>query len=855
VVLAGTPRLLLLVPTGDIWPISPQDVQFVMPASLVSQKLSQACWSTELLEAWSRGEETTGQEGEGGMMDARRQVVMVLRKVSKETEKMCSRLLGGREGGGSGGIESLWETLAPPEPDLRGSITAAQVAEHLLNLRVEAGSTSPIKVRPNTLPAYAAHTLLMRRPDLFVADPGELWDSGAFLVRSRAERARLRDVTRWIEGATPEDKAVLDGFLTKARDAIQHSRQIGDADASTSTPTNPALPEWTEQDLTIIHTMIVRLFETRSVQQTPTEPVVLSVLKSLGSYPGEIIDQALLARFLRDIGMMPVHESLEASKVRESEIRAMALHSTRIAGDGELLSGNELDDIRDDLTAHKVFVIDDPTATELDDGISMERLPSGDTWVHIHVADPTRYLPPSHPLAVQASFRGSALYLPEGQVPLLSFRQLMEDLSLGAAPARDNGVQGVVTFSALLSSDGALRESKVRIGWIKNPRVVTYGAVDDALGVPAGASARPFGVPTRKADIASRQLGGPLEPSEIDDLRALQELATKSRSRRMANAGLDWSLPTASLSLLPPFSPLTSNLFDLSMLPTRPSFGVTPDIDYSVPVPSSTPRTRLSSNQIVAEMMILAGQIAASFCSDRGIPVPYRGTDKPQPVTSPGAEVRLKTVEDLLALRDPLGSIDPFVMLSANILQRPSTVAITPQVHWTMGLVDPGAGYVRATSPLRRYEDLLVHWQLKAALASERGVAHPKPLDEREVEALIHRAEPAAKRVKRAGSHAVGYWQAGLISSRMTGAPPSNYVVSEGEMLDLRQPMIARISGQTNATSIARDGSTPVYIPSLGASARLSAPGSKRFEAGQEVTVKVERAEQWPAPLIVVREA
>lgn len=824
-----------------------------MPASLVSQKLSQACWSTELLEAWARGEEATGQEGEGGMMDARRQVVMVLRKVSKETEKMCARLLGGSEGGGSGGIETLWEMLAPPDPEQRGSITADQAAEHLLNVRTEAGSTNRIKVRPNTLPAFAAHTLLMRRPDLFVADPGDLWDSGTFLVRSRAERARLSDVTRWIEEATPEDKAVLDGFLTKARNAIQHSRQIGGG--STTTPTNPTSPEWTEQELIIIHTMIVRLFETRSVQQTPAEPVVLSVLKSLGSYPGEIIDQALLARFLRDIGMMPAHESLEASKVRESELRSMALDSTRIAGDGELLSGNELDDIRDDLTAHKVFVIDDPTATELDDGISMERLPSGDTWVHVHVADPTRYLPPSHPLAIQASFRGSALYLPEGQVPLLPFKQLVEDLSLGAAPARDNGAQGVVTFSALLSSDGALRDSKVRIGWIKNPRVVTYGAVDEALGVPPAASARPFGTPTRKADLASRQLGGPLEPSEIDDLRALQELATKSRSRRMANAGFDCSLPTASISLLPPFSPLTPNLFDLSSLPKRPSFGVTPDIDYTVPVPSSTPRIRLSSNEVVAEMMILAGQIAASFCNDRGIPVPYRGTDKPQLVSLPGAGARPKTVEDLLALRDPLGMIDPFAMMSADILQRPSTVAITPQVHWTMGLVDPGAGYVRATSPLRRYEDLLVHWQLKAALASERGVAHPKPLDEGEVEALIHRSEPASKRVKRAGSHAVGYWQAGLLSSRLTGPPPSNYVVNEGEILDLRQPMIARVSGQTTATSLARDGTTPVYIPSLGASARLSAPGSKRFEAGHEVTVKVERAEQWPAPLIVVREA
>ena len=45
-----------------------------------------------------------------------------------------------------------------------------------------------------------------------------------------------------------------------------------------------------------------------------------------------------------------------------------------------------------DLTHLRVYTIDDASTTEVDDGLSVERLQGGRVRLWVHVADPTRYL-------------------------------------------------------------------------------------------------------------------------------------------------------------------------------------------------------------------------------------------------------------------------------------------------------------------------------------------------------------------------------------------------------------------------------------------------------------------------------
>nr|MDJ0774784.1 RNB domain-containing ribonuclease [Mastigocoleus sp. MO_167.B18] len=112
--------------------------------------------------------------------------------------------------------------------------------------------------------------------------------------------------------------------------------------------------------------------------------------------------------------------------------------------------------------------------------------------------------------------------------------------------------------------------------------------------------------------------------------------------------------------------------------------------------------------QLVAEMMILAGEVAARYGKENNLPLPFRG--QPQPELPPE--------EELLLL--PAG----FVRACAMRRCMPkSEMSITPLRHAGLGLDT----YTQATSPIRRYSDLLTHFQIKAHL---RGDAPPFSADQ-----------------------------------------------------------------------------------------------------------------------------
>lgn len=790
-----------------------------MPSSLVRPELASRCWSKELLQLWAAGtseEEGLGKEAMVNMQDARRKAVMIMRKVQLHTEKMEQRLASGVNGM-MGGVEAIWEKWSTENDGDRAGITSAQAADFLLDTEG--------KTRPNTLPAYAAHGLLMQRPDLFLADSGEMWETGRFLVRSRAERDRLGRVARWVEGSSAEDKRPMEAFVAKATSVILASK------------TEKADAEWTDEDLDIISILTSRLFEVRSTQVSPYHELVPSIVKALGVYSNRRVEEGLIAKLLRDLGVLPAYDSLEVSKSIEMDRRNMAMSGVKIRGEQDLLAGNEMDDLRQDFTGHRVYVIDDPTASELDDGISLEKIhESTDVWLHVHVADPTRYISPNHPLSINASFQGSSLYLPEGGRPLFPSRVIMKELSLGAEITKGDGSQGVLTFSARLDSNGTVQDSKVALGWIKKPRVVTYESVDAALGVERTERLRPLG--TNRPDIDRAQ--PELTEMDIADLTLIRELAIKHRSKRFEKTGLEWGLPSGEVSIVSPTGPLF-NLYDRSQLTSKPSFSPVPELDYTVSLPSK----EVNASAVVAETMILAGKIAARFCSDHNLPVIFRGNDAPVGVTEPSA------VEKLLASRDPgTGFVDGFEQLAANVYFSPGLVGTKPMNHWGMGIEAVDGGYIRATSPLRRFGDMIAHWQIKSALAKMGGRTEVKSLDENEVSSLATRSEEAAKRIKRAGKNGQAYWRAGLFMSRL-----EDPLQIHRDSIDLKAPLKARIAGSTSYLQATHSTMVPVHLTDLGCTASLMFGGfdKGKWQIGDEVSVIITGVCQWPVSEVTVK--
>jgi exoribonuclease-2 len=102
----------------------------------------------------------------------------------------------------------------------------------------------------------------------------------------------------------------------------------------------------------------------------------------------------------------------------------------------------------------------------------------------------------------------------------------------------------------------------------------------------------------------------------------------------------------------------------------------------------------LRSRELVADAMLLAGTAVAHYCQKADIPIPFvtqQPPDYPQTPTDLAA---------MWAYRKQL---------------KPSRLSLDPTPHSGLGL----PMYTRATSPLRRYSDLLVHQQLCAHLAKQ----------------------------------------------------------------------------------------------------------------------------------------
>jgi exoribonuclease II len=107
------------------------------------------------------------------------------------------------------------------------------------------------------------------------------------------------------------------------------------------------------------------------------------------------------------------------------------------------------------------------------------------------------------------------------------------------------------------------------------------------------------------------------------------------------------------------------------------------------------------ARQLVAEMMIMTGEVAARYGNEHDIPLPYRGQPQPE----------LPSDEELLLL--PPG---PVRFSAIRRCMPKSEMGLSPVRHSSLGL----DYYCQATSPIRRYTDMLVHFQLKAHLRGDR---------------------------------------------------------------------------------------------------------------------------------------
>jgi len=291
-----------------------------------------------------------------------------------------------------------------------------------------------------------------------------------------------------------------------------------------------------------------------------------------------------------------------------------------------------------DLTHLKVYTIDDETTQEIDDGLSVEALADGQrTRIWIHIADPTRLVSPGDELDLEARRRSTTLYLPTGMIPMFP-----PILATGPMSLVQGKICYALSFGVILDETGAVQEYSIHASLIKPTYRLTYEDVDEML-----------------------QLGIQAEP----EIGALATRAKLRRTWRQSQGSISISMPEALIKV--DGDEITINVLDDS-----------------------------PSRQLVAEMMILAGEVASRYGQEQKIPLPYRSQPQPE----------LPSEEELLQL--PAG---PVRFCAMRRCMPRSEMSLTPGRHAGLGLET----YTQVTSPIRRYTDLLAHFQIKAHLRGD----------------------------------------------------------------------------------------------------------------------------------------
>lgn len=141
-----------------------------------------------------------------------------------------------------------------------------------------------------------------------------------------------------------------------------------------------------------------------------------------------------------------------------------------------------------------------------------------------------------------------------------------------------------------------------------------------------------------------------------------------------------------------------------------------------------------ASRQLVAELMILTSEAAGCYGRDHNLPIPFRS--QPQPELPPEAEL----------MQLPAGPVRGSAL--RRCMSR-SEVNLTPSRHASLAL----EVYTQATSPIRRYSDLIAHYQIKAHL---RG--GPLAFEAEELQTLLQTLGPIAYEAVLVERQTKNYW-------------------------------------------------------------------------------------------------
>lgn len=322
-------------------------------------------------------------------------------------------------------------------------------------------------------------------------------------------------------------------------------------------------------------------------------------------------------------------------------------------------------DLRDILTV----TIDGEDAKDLDDAVSLKKLPDGNYYLGVHIADVSHYVKDKNPLDKEALKRGTSVYLIDRVIPMLPPK-----LSNGICSLNPNTDR--LTLSCLMKIDqnGKVIEHNIVESIIRSNARMTYTDVTKIL----------------KEDKETVEKYDYL----VNTFKLMEELCRILNKKRMTRGAIDFDFQECKITLN----------------------------ELGVPI-KVEPYERGISNRIIEEFMLVCNETIAEHMFWSNLPFVFRIHENPDAeklvyfnefihnlgyITRWGKDVHPKMLQDII---EKVKGKKEETVVSTLMLRSMKQARYSPECIGHFGLA--AKYYCHFTSPIRRYPDLIIHRIIK----------------------------------------------------------------------------------------------------------------------------------------------
>lgn len=349
---------------------------------------------------------------------------------------------------------------------------------------------------------------------------------------------------------------------------------------------------------------------------------------------------------------------------------------------------------RRDLRDLKMVTIDGEDAKDLDDAVSIERLPNGRYRLGVHIADVSHYVREKNPLDKEALKRGTSVYLIDRVIPMLP-----KKLSNGICSLNPKVDRLALSCIMTIDNNGTVLDHEIMESIIKTNERMTYTDVTKILK-------------DNDEELIKRY------DYLVDDFKAMEELCNILYKKRIKRGAIDFEFQEASIILNELGKPIEIK-----------------------------PYAREIANRMIEEFMLVCNETIAEAMFYKKVPFVYRIHENPDSeklqkfkefaynlgyVMKLSDEVHPKELQSII---EKVKGKNEEIVINTLLLRSMMQARYSPENVGHFGLA--AEYYCHFTSPIRRYPDLQIHRIIKEYLNGK--------LDDVRVKKLTNLVDYAAK--------------------------------------------------------------------------------------------------------------